>query len=116
MDIEYIKNGDYFIPNIVLSQSGNQPIGKYGRMRMKYLKEYRPIIYHQLILSGKLASHLVEIDQTCQERLDRMIPEMKKAENVTEALKAADQMEWVWRVNNIHNRVEEILLDELIYT
>ena len=116
MDIEYIKNGDYFIPNIVLSQSGNQPIGKYGRMRMKYLKEQRSIIYHQQILSGKLSSHLVEIDQTCQERLDRMIPEMKKAENVTEALKAADQMEWVRRVNNIHNRVEEILLDELIYT
>ena len=116
MDIEYIKNGDYFIPNIVLSQSGNQPIGKYGRMRMKYLKEQRSIIYHQLILSGKLSSHLVEIDQTCQERLDRMIPEMKKAENVSEALKAADQMEWVRRVNNIHNRVEEILLDELIYT
>ena len=116
MGIEYIKNGDYFIPNIVLSQSGNQPIGKYGRMRMKYLKEHRPIIYHQLILSGEIALHLVEIDQTCQERLDRMIPEMKKAENVTEALKAADQMEWVRRMNNIHNRVEEILLDELIYT
>ena len=116
MDIEYIKNGDYFIPNIVLSQSGNQPIGKYGRMRMKNLKEHRSIIYHQLILSGKLSSHLVEIDQTCQERLDRMIPEMKKAENVTEAMKAADQMEWVRRMNNIHNRVEEILLDELIYT
>ena len=116
MDIEYIKNGDYFIPNIVLSQSGNQPIGKYGRMRMKYLKEHRPIIYNQLILSGKLASHLAEIDKTCQERLDRMMPEMKKVENVTEALKATDQMEWIRRMNNVHNCVEEILLDELIYT
>ena len=116
MDIEYIKNGDYFIPNIVLSQSGNQPIGKYGRMRMKYLKEHRPIIYNQLILSGKLASHLAEIDQTCQERLDRMIPEMKKVENVTEALKATDQMEWVRRMNSIHNRLEEVLLKELVYT
>ena len=116
MDIEHIKHGNNHIPNIVLSPSDDQPIGKYGRMRMKYLKEHRPIIYHQLILSGEIASHLVEIDQTCQERLDRMIPEMKKAENVTEALKAADQMEWVRRMNNIHNRVEEILLDELIYT
>ena len=116
MDIEHAKHGNNRIPNIVCFPSDNQPIGKYGRMRMKYLKEQRSIIYHQLILSGKLSSHLVEIDQTCQERLDRMIPEMKKAENVTEALKAADQMEWVRRVNNIHNRVEEILLDELIYT
>ena len=116
MDIEYIKNGDYFIPNIVLSQSGNQPIGKYGRMRMKYLKEHRPIIYHQLILSGKLASHLAEIDRICQERLDRMIEQIKETEGVTEALKSTDQMEWIRRMNNIHNRVEEILLDELIYT
>ena len=83
---------------------------------MKYLKEHRPIIYNQLILSGKLASHLAEIDQTCQERLDRMMPEMKKVENVTEALKATDQMEWVRRMNSIHNRLEEVLLKELVYT
>ena len=116
MDIEHIKHGNNFIPDTVRFPSDDQPIGKYGRMRMKYLKEHRPIIYNQLILSGKLASHLAEIDQTCQERLDRMIPEMKKAENVTEALKATDQMEWIRRMNSIHNRVEEILLDELIYT
>ena len=116
MDIEHIKHGNNFIPDTVRFPSSDQTIGKYGRMRMKYLKEHSPIIYNQLILSGKLASHLAEIDQTCQERLDRMIPEMKKAENVTEALKATDQMEWIRRMNSIHNRVEEILLDELIYT
>ena len=116
MDIEHIKYGNNFIPNIVPSQNGNQPIGKYGWMRMKYLKEHRPIIYNQLILSGKLASHLAEIDKTCQERLDRMMPEMKKVENVTEALKATDQMEWVRRMNSIHNRLEEVLLKELVYT
>ena len=98
MDIEYIKNGDYFIPNIVLPPSEQQPIRKFGRMRMAYLKEHRPIIYNQLILSGKLYSHLIEIEQTCQERLDRMIPQMKEAEGVSEALKAADQMEWVRRI------------------
>ena len=116
MDIEHIKYGNNFIPNIVPSQNGNQPIGKYGWMRMKYLKEHRPIIYNQLILSGKLASHLAEIDKTCQERQDRMIEQIKDTEGVTEALKATDQMEWIRRMNSIHNRVEEILLDELIYT
>ena len=90
MDIEHIKHGNNFIPNIVPSQNGNQPIGKYGWMRMKYLKEHCPIIYNQLILSGKLASHLAEIDQTCQERLDRMIEQIKETEGVTEALKATD--------------------------
>ena len=70
------------------------PIGKYGRMRMNYLKEHRPVIYNQLILSGKLYAHLGEIEQTCQERLEHMIQQMKKAEGITEALKAEDQMEW----------------------
>ena len=116
MDIEHAKHGNNRIPNIVCFPSDNQPIGKYGRMRMKYLKEHRPIIYNQLILSGKLASHLAEIDQICQERLNRMIEQIKETEGVTEALKATDQMEWIRRMNSIHNRVEEILLDELIYT
>lgn len=115
MEIKYIRVGDYFFPDLKLPDNGQQPIGKYGRMRMAYLKEHRPIIYNQLILSGKLYSHLIEIEQTCQERLDRMIPQMKEAEGVTEALKAADQMEWLRRMNSIHDRIEEILLTELIY-
>ncbi|MBQ9262739.1 MAG: TnpV protein [Clostridia bacterium] len=115
MDIEYIKNGDYFIPNIVLPPSEQQSIGKYGRMRMDYLKEHRPIIYNQLILSGKLYNHLIEIEQICQERLDRMIPQMKGEEGVSEALKAADQMKWVRKMNNIRNRAEEMILNDLIY-
>ena len=116
MEIKYIRVGDYYFPDLKLPEKTQQPIGKYGRMRMTYLKEHRPIIYNQLILSGKLYSHLFEIEQTCQERLDRMIPQMKEAEGVTEALKAADQMEWLRRMNSIHDRIEEILLTELIYT
>ena len=115
MEIKYIRVGDYYLPDLKLPDNSQQPIGKYGRMRMTYLKEHRPIIYNQLILSGKLYSHLFEIEQTCQERLDRMIPQMKEAEGVTEALKAADQMEWLRRMNSIHDRIEEILLSELIY-
>ena len=115
MEIKYIRVGDYYYPDLNLPEKTQQPIGKYGRMRMAYLKEHRPIIYNQLILSGKLNSHLIEIEQTCQERLNRMIPQMKEAEGVSEALKAADQMEWVQRMNSIHERIEEILLTELIY-
>lgn len=115
MEIKYIRVGDYYYPDLNLPEKTQQPIGKYGRMRMAYLKEHRPIIYNQLILSCKLNSHLIEIEQTCQERLNRMIPQMKEAEGVSEALKAADQMEWVQRMNSIHDRIEEILLTELIY-
>ena len=106
----YIQHGDYLIPNLALSNEEHYPIGKYGLMRMNYLKEHRPVIYNQLIL------YLGEIEQTCQERLDRMISQMKEAEGVTEALKAADQMEWVRRMNSIHNRAEEAILSELVYS
>ena len=94
----YIQHGDYLIPNLALSNEEHYTIGKYGLMRMNYLKEHRPVIYNQLILCGKLYAHLGEIEQTCQERLDRMISQMKEAEGVTEALKAADQMEWVGQI------------------
>ena len=87
----YIQHGDYLIPDLILTDEEQRPIGKYGRMRLDYLKEHRPVNYNQLILSGKLYAHLGEIGQTCQERLDRMIPQMKAAEGVTEALKAAYQ-------------------------
>ena len=70
MEIKYIRVGDYYLPDLKLPDNSQQPIGKYGWMRMTYLKEHRPIIYNQLILSGKLYSHLFEIEQTCQERLD----------------------------------------------
>ena len=111
----YVQHGDYLIPDLTLSEEEHRPIGKYGRMRLNYLKEHRPVIYNQLILSGKLYAHLGEIEQTCQDRMERMIPQMKEAEGVTEALTAADQMEWVRRLNSIHNRAEETILNELVY-
>ena len=111
----YIQCGDYVIPDIVLPDEKHHPLGKYGLMRMNYLKEHRPSIYNQLILTGKLYVHLGEIEQTCQERLERIIVQMKEAEGVTEVLKATDQMEWVRRMNNIHNRAEETILNELVY-
>jgi hypothetical protein len=111
----YRQVGDYFIPNITLPDDGEYQIGKYGRMRHSYLKEHRPSLYSTLILDGILFKHLAEIDQACNERMETIISAMAKQEGVTEALKAADQMEWVRRMNSIRNRAEEIVLSELVY-
>ena len=111
----YRQEGDYLIPNLVLKDTGDYQIGKYGRMRRSYLKEHRPAFYSTLILDGTLSKHLSEIDQACNERMETIASAMAKQEGVTEALKAADQMEWVRRKNSIHNRAEEIVLSELVY-
>ena len=107
--------GDYFIPNITLPDDGEYQIGKYGRMRRSYLKEYRKILYNNYVLEGTLFKHLAEIDQIGNERIENIVSAMAKQEGVTEALKAADQIEWVRRMNSIRNRAEEIVLHELVY-
>ena len=112
----YTQVGDYFIPNLVISETAQSPLGKYGRMRKRYLKEYRPVLYTNLLTTGKLDQHLAEIDRSCEERMELLISQMAKLEGVTEALKAADQMEWVRRMNNIRSRAEEIALRELVYS
>lgn len=111
----YRQEGDYLIPNLVLPDTSDYKIGKYGRMCRSYLKEHRPSLYSTLVLDGILFKHLAEIDQACNERMETIISAMVKQEDVTEALKAADQMEWVRRKNSIHNRAEEIVLSELVY-
>lgn len=115
MDGTYRQVGDYFIPNLVLPDDGNYQIGKYGRIRRSYLKEHHPILYNSYMLEGTLFKHLAEIDQTCYERMEIIVSAMSEQEGVTEALKTADQMEWVRRKNNIRNRAEEIVLTELVY-
>ena len=111
----YRQEGDYLIPNIKLPQQEEYQLGKYGRMRRNFLKEHHPARYSDLIVEGQLWNHLAEIDKLCNARMEVMIAAMKKQESVTEALKAADQMEWVRRMNSIHNRAEEIVLYELVY-
>ena len=111
----YRQVGDYFIPNITLPDDGEYQIGKYGRMRRNYLKEYRKILYNNYVLEGTLFKHLAEIDQACNERIENIISAMAKQEGVTEALKATNQMEWVRYMNSIRNRAEEIILTELVY-
>ena len=111
----YRQVGDYLIPNLVLPDTGNYQISKYGRMRHSYLKEHRQILYNNYVLEGALFKHLAEIDQACNERMEIIVSAMSEQEGVTEDLKAADQMEWVRRMNNIRNRAEEIILTELVY-
>ena len=111
----YTQVGDVLLPNLSIGEDGQQPIGKYGRMRKHYLKEQHPVLYSELLLSGKLYPHLLEIDEACDGRMELLTCRLAEQEGVTEALKAADQMEWVRRMNSIRNRAEEIVLHELVY-
>ena len=111
----YTQVGDYLLPDLIIDEDEQQFIGKYGRMRKRYLKEHRPVLFTNLLLSSKLDQHLTEIDRACTERMELLTRQMADQEGVTEALKATDQMEWVRRMNNIQNRAEEIVLNELVY-
>ena len=111
----YTQVGDYLLPNLTIDESEQQPIGKYGRMRKRYLKEHRRVLYPNLLVTGKLAQHLDAIDKACEERMELLMQQMAKQEGVTEVLKATDQMEWVRRMNSIRSRAEEIVLHELVY-
>ena len=115
-DLWYERIGDYYIPVLTLSSEEQRPIGKWGRMHRDYIKEHRPILFNDLILSGHLWVYLVDLNEQAQERLDTIMEQMKVAEGVTEELKRTCQMEWVQRCNNIHNRAEEIILREMIYS
>ena len=114
MDLAYTRNGDNLFPALYL-EDANLPIGKYGLLRKSYLKEHKRGWYSSLLLTGKLDAHLAEIDRTCNERIELIMNQLAQREGVTEALKAADQLEWVRRINNIRERAEEIVLSELVY-
>ena len=115
MKLTYYRCGDYLLPDMGLTDEEQRPLGKYGRMRLDYLKEHRPALFSSLLLSGKLMEQLHEIDETCTVRFELLISQMQAAEGVNEAMKAADQLEWVRRMNDIHHSIEETLLAELIY-
>ena len=111
----YERIGDYYILVFTLSSEEQRSIGKWGRMHREYLKEHRPILFNDLILSGQLWTYLADLNEQAQERLSVIVEQMKEAEGVTEDLKAADQMAWVGAMNSIRNRAEEIILREMIY-
>lgn len=115
MKIDYRKCGDYYIPNLVISNTKNIKLGKYGKMRLNYLKTQKKVEYTILLMDDKLSEHLKEIDETATARYNLLMKQFVERENITEELKANNQLEWVGKINSIKNRVEEIIFSELIY-
>ena len=114
--LDYTLVNDHYLPNLTAATPAEQdPTGLWGRLHKRYLKEHHPIRYNQLLLSGKLGSYLAKLDKQSEEQLALTVRQMQEAEGVTEALKAADQLEWVRRMNSIRNRAEEIILREIVF-
>ena len=116
-EITYTKKNDYYIPNLVLPKSkySDYKLGKYGRMRAKYLKEHKKAEYTILLIDGKLDEHLYNTDIECKNRFDLLMNQFAEKEHITEELKATNQMEWVQKMNAIKNAIEEIIFKELIF-
>ena len=114
MELNYIRCGDYYIPELKLPE-GKRPIGKRGRLHRDYLKEHHPIQFNLLALSGNFHTYLADLNEQAQNRLERILEQMIAAEGITEELKAANPILWVQRMNNIRNQAEEMVLRELVY-
>ena len=113
--IHYELQGDYYLPCLVIPEEEIHTIGIWGRKHQQYLREYRPIIYSDLVLSGKLYGYLSDIDTQARNKLDLLVTQLAEKEGINESLKAQNQLAWIGAMNNIHNRAEEIILRELIY-
>ena len=114
MEITYSKYGDSYLPNLVLSEEGPATYGRFGRMRLKYLKEYRRVAYINLKTSGQLIHHLNEVDREANEMLHLLIEQMAQAQGITEQLKAENQMAWVGAMNNIRCSAEKFVMQEIV--
>lgn len=114
MKIDYRKCGDYYIPNLVISNTKNLKLEKYGKMRLNYLKTQKKAEYTILLMNDKLNEHLQEIDETAMSRYNLLMKQFAEQENITEELKANNQLEWVGKMNSIKNSIEEIIFNELI--
>lgn len=112
----YTAQGDYRLPNLTLPAEESRQIGVWGQRRLHYLKNHRKVLYYNLLTSGKLYSHLADIEEQAQDLFSRLVKEYAEKENVTEQLKATDQMEWVRRINNIRERVMEVVDFDIIFT
>ena len=115
MNISYTKQGDYLLPNLILENKKQYNIGKNGLVRLNYIKKYKLRLYFDLLVNDKLNEYLHEIDSTVIEMVHKLIKELTEKENITEELKDSNQMLWIGKMNNIKNRVEEIILKEYIY-
>lgn len=112
----YTRVGDFLIPDLVLEEQPEGQIGKYGRIRLEYLKKWKKSLYNDLLLSGKLQQHLLDIDRDARDEFETIVRQTAKAEGVTEELKNQSQMEWVRRMNSIRSQAEEFVRQDLIYT
>lgn len=113
--ITYHKEGDYLIPNLCLPKQPNGNIGKYGRLRLNYLKDFKRGLYTELLIDGTLKQYLLDIDENANNKVNLLIKQLAESENINEQLKEHHQIEWVQAMNNIKNRAEEIVLNEIIY-
>ena len=113
MELNYTMKDEVFLPELSLPET--EPIGRYGRLRQRYLKEHRPILWNQMVLNGTLWPHLHEIEAAAQQRIDLMLPKLAAEAGATEALKAADPMKWTGLMNSCKAQAEEAVLNELIY-
>lgn len=116
MNGTYAQQGDYLIPNLTVTAEKEKPIGLWGQRHLRYLKQHHKVLYYNLLTSGKLNDYLASIDKQAEDMFDRLVKELAKKENVTEQLKATDQMLWVQEMNNICNRATEIVNNEIIYS
>ena len=115
-EITYHKEGDYLIPDLIMENSNEDyHIGKYGRLRLNYIKEYKIGLYTELMINGTLSKHLADIEQSANERVNLIIKQLAAAENINEDLKCNNQLAWVQAMNNIKNRAEDIVYNEIIY-
>lgn len=115
MELTYTNQGDYRLPNLAVPEEPEVHLGKYALLRRSYLKEHRRILFTNLLTSGKLTEHLLEIEEAAQNRMDQIVKAMAAQEGVTEELKACDQMEWVRLMNSFRDSAEEVIFRELIY-
>ena len=116
INITYHKEGDYLIPDLIMEKSNSTyNVGKYGHLRDSFLKEHKRGLYTELMINGTLTDHLIDIDKTTTSRVNNIINKLAKVENVNEDLKSREQLAWVRAMNNIKNRAEEIVFNELIY-
>jgi len=115
-EITYHKEGDYLIPDLIMDNScENYHIGKYGRLRLNYIKNYKRGLYTELMINGTLSKHLADIENAVTSQIDLIVKKLAEAENVNEDLKESNQLAWVQAMNNIKNRAEEIVYTEIIY-
>ena len=111
----YTMQGDYRFPNLTLPAEDERPIGVWGQRRLRYLKQHHKVLYYNLLTSGKLHSHLADIEEQAQTFFSRLVKEYAEKGGVTEQLKAADQMAWVCRMNNIRSRATEVVNSEVVF-